>query len=127
MNYTSIEQSKKLLELGLNPESADMYYEDDISVEIGHPWHEQHIPCWSVGALMKLLPSEISTGDEWHNKYQIDIRKYDRTFYQIAFGNDRGLSGSWHDRISTKECDNLLDACFNMICWLLENGYIKKE
>ena len=27
MNYTSIEQSKKLLELGLNPESADMHTE----------------------------------------------------------------------------------------------------
>ena len=26
MNYTSIEQSKKLLELGLDAESADMFY-----------------------------------------------------------------------------------------------------
>jgi hypothetical protein len=65
MNYTTIEQSKKLLELGLNPESADMwwtplnwqlteYYVEVKQDGIGTP--KNPLPCWSLGALLELIP-----------------------------------------------------------------------
>ena len=54
-SYSDLQQSKKLSEI-LPLESADMYYEDDISVEFGHGWHSQHIPCWSLAALLGVLP-----------------------------------------------------------------------
>ena len=65
MNYTTVEQSKKLLELGLNPETADMwwtplnwqlteYYVEVKQDGIGTP--KNPIPCWSLGALMELMP-----------------------------------------------------------------------
>ena len=73
--YTSIDQSRKLLELGLNPETADMYY--DIvpapytqSAVPGLKANQEVIkasdlPCWSLDSLIRQLP--IGS--------QIDIRK----------------------------------------------------
>lgn len=151
MNYTSIEQSKKLLELGLNSDTADLLYEcfkDEVygdvtySVDFVCNWQSSYpdqsvfedvntfIPCWSLGALMNLLPPSIQTGEGMQNQYEIDIRKYwgnEENLYQIAYGNDRGLSEEWHDMINTGEKESLCDAVFEMVCWLLKNGYIKKE
>ena len=59
MIATTIEQSKKLIELGIDVNSADMYY-----------WHgcyrllrvndgkceDIDIPAWSLSALLKILP-----------------------------------------------------------------------
>ena len=62
MNYTSIEQSKKLLELGLKPETADMnHYEKDdgwVTLPKGQISYGgfQIIPCWSLGALLGIMP-----------------------------------------------------------------------
>ena len=124
-SYTDIEQSKKLAEI-LQIESADMYcewsnkkvhFKDDIYNGMG-------ISCWSLAALLNLLPNEISTGEKYCDKYQIDIRKYDggdnTTLYQIAYGNNRGFSGSWHDMINTSEKESAIDACYEMILKLHE-------
>lgn len=145
MNYTSIEQSKKLLELGLKAETADACYdvgygqtkahiecENFISYFTNDEFPElkdRYIPCWSLGALMDLLPPSIQTGEGMQNQYEINIRKYwgeEENLYQIAYGNDRGLSEEWHDMINTGEKESLCDAVFEMVCWLLKNGYIKK-
>lgn len=142
MNYTSIEQSKKLLELGLNPDTADMYWTPDADTVVPAPYitktdnetlipaYKGAVPCWSLSALMNLLPPSIQTGEGMHNQYEIDIRKYwgdEENLYQIAYGNDRGFSEEWHDMINTGEEENLIDAAFQMVVWLLENNYIKKE
>lgn len=57
---TTIEQSKKLAEI-LPLESADMWYEDVglIIPRLGHMPKEHtdtEVPCWSLGALISLLP-----------------------------------------------------------------------
>ena len=147
MNYTTIEQSKKLIELGLNPETADMInmcysysfdgknysnckYKLRLLDEREEPFMpELNIPSWSLGVLLDLLPPSIQTGEGMQNQYEIDIRKYwgdEENLYQIAYGNNRGLSEEWHDMINTGEKKNLIDAAFQMVCWLLENEYIKK-
>lgn len=143
---TTIEQSKKLVELGLNPNTADMFYNEEPDeycpkdiVDTKYPMviregqkhylKEYGIPCWSLGALMNLLPPSIQTGEGMQNQYEIKIRKYwgdDENLYQIAYGNDRGLSEEWHDMINTGERVNLTDAVLDMVYWLLKNGYIKK-
>ena len=133
-HYTSIKQSKKLLELGLNPESADMFYsyhyayEDETGWEgyedypSGEPyanyshneggWKKkgESLPCWSVGALLELIPNYgiLNIGG-----------KCNITFYSTP-------------RISSR-CTNaiekmtLFDACYEMVVWLLENNYIKTD
>lgn len=50
---TSVEQSQRLLELGLKPETADMYIFDD-EVYIGKP-NVDDIPAWSLHRLLCML------------------------------------------------------------------------
>lgn len=110
MNYTSKEQSKRLIELGLSPETADMYYEDDISIVVGHSWHERHIPCWSVGALLEVMP-KLGV----YPTFDLDREKP-----SIFYLND----GTYQDEVVFGS--TLLETTFNMVVWLLENNYIKK-
>jgi hypothetical protein len=69
-NFTTPEQSKRLLELGVPADSADMYYHTDIgftrfysepevipSCELfstGNSVYIYDIPCWSVGRLIEI-------------------------------------------------------------------------
>lgn len=65
-NYTTQEQSKRLLELGVPADSADLYYWDGINIYSHHVpiirrkgdaslMLDIHIPCWSVGRLMEIM------------------------------------------------------------------------
>ena len=84
------------------------------------------VPCWSLASLLAILPNEIITDNRFECHYQIDIRKYDggdnTTLYQIAYGNNRGSSGSWHDMINTGEKESLIDCCVQMILELYESN-----
>lgn len=114
MNYTNIKQSKKLLELGLSPKSADMFYQ-------WIPYGDSGccMPCWSVGALIKLLPSSIV--DKKGVKY---IRCSDFAHVEYLAGYwDRG----YHYKIFSEFTHNqsLVDVLYKCVKWLLENNYIK--
>lgn len=61
---TSIEQSQHLLELGLNPETADMFYVFDYTIwhingiqELVHPnqLEETDVPAWSLHRLFEMI------------------------------------------------------------------------
>ena len=139
--YTDIEQSSKLAEI-LPLESADMVYKPIMGIDSMsnagfldtpkcYPFDEyskhsiiKPLPCWSLAALLATLPNEIITDNKFECHYQIDIRKYDggdsTTLYQIAYGNNRGSSGSWHDMINTGEKESLIDCCVQMILKLYE-------
>ena len=139
---TSIEQSKKLLELEIDLNTADMFYEkmDDeesdyyklcfgkISKALMDDFG--YIPAWSLSTLMELLPSELELPDMYGGtiKYEIRIRKYSHTneldLYQIAYATNQGLSKSWHDMVNTSEQEDLLDVVFEMIVYLKENKLI---
>ena len=66
--FTNLEQSKRLLELGLPKDSADMYYKhtilapyifsDGVLFSV-YSKVEDIIPCWSVGRLIEIF--EICT------------------------------------------------------------------
>ena len=149
-NYTDIEQSRKLAEF-LPSESADMFIADLVNPkEQVHSYnfhvlitwgcktfakikereskHVKFIPCWSLATLFAILPNEIITDNRFECHYQIHIRKYDgddnTTFHQIAYGNNRGLSGSWHDMINTGEKESLVDCCVQMILKLHELKFL---
>jgi len=142
---TSIEQSKKLIELGIDVYTADMYwwicYGDKLSAnpytEEVKKGFEKHclecIPAWSLSALINLLPSEFTeVGKYSTTTYKINIRKYKFTdevnLHQIAYGSykwyEDGKSYTWSDMINTGEKEELLDSAFQMVCWLLENKKI---
>lgn len=137
---TSIEQSKKLIELGIDVYTADMFFAMNGTLPVVSKYIDDGfvtavdgaIPCWSLSALMNLLPSEFTTENKFGKyKYEIKIRKYKLTddvdIYQIAYGNYKWYedgSHSWKDMINTGQKEELLDAAFEMVCWLKENKKI---
>ena len=146
-SYTSLEQSKKLAEI-LPPESADMYYKyvlpksDRIihTPEIGNPidsskWYnegytfggkrepitlsEYCIPCWSLAALLDLLPNNehiettISRGS-----WKIDTVEYLPNTWWCEYEDSKSLT---EFNISA---DNPVDACVAMIEKLHEQNLL---
>lgn len=85
-NYTTPEQAKRMLELGVPADSADCYFYEPFGkhnfiyiLQNGSPLKETErrqriivhpdtklFPCWSVGRLIEIY--ELCTGYEWHNK-----------------------------------------------------------
>lgn len=116
-HYTSIEQSKKLLELGLSPESADMVYVDgDYLAIIDGTLEANDIPCWSVGALIHILPDRIM-----HNNLNCEcFMSPSGISYSSCFVGKESFNIAWSNN------PYFIDALFNCVCCLLENGYIKK-
>ena len=141
-SYTDIEQSKKLAEI-LPIESADMwwsknfiYYNPTAAIGISaeysnvytYKFGESDIPCWSLAALLDILPSEFKY---YETTYEIDIRKYaltdDVDLYQIAYRNckiDENGHHSWKDIINTGEKEDLIDACVEMILKLKQRNLL---
>ena len=138
-HYTSLEQSKKLLELGLSPESADMIYthktvfynmmENRLYVDEDNDWHlhqrseiafmdtGNEIPCWSLGALLDVMPMiECERGP-----YRPMFGKFimNRNYY-CDYSND------CQEGMKIILSDTPMEAAYSMVIWLLENGYIKK-
>ena len=68
-SYTDLEQSKKLAEI-LPLESADMFYRNN-GIEVKLMWEHNapkvEYPCWSLAALMNVLPSAtLDSSDDHH-------------------------------------------------------------
>jgi hypothetical protein len=130
MNYTTLEQSKKLIELGLDPNTADMNYRycickliDEVPVEdwlvgIGKPFDEcadPQIPCWSLGALIELMPNEITTDELTDTPIEI---------HKCGIGYQGRKS---QGVVYFGEGNSLTNNAVLLVLWLLENGYIKKR
>lgn len=132
---TTIEQTKKLIELGIDINTADMFYPNAPSpvpcVDDGNPKGDVYIPAWSLTALLKLIKSEIYGETIYGDTitYKVDFRKYKLTddvdLYQIAYGNikfDEDGHDSFKDMINTGQKEDPIDAAFEMVCWLKENN-----
>lgn len=126
MNYTSIEQSKKLLELGISPETADMwwtplnwqlteYYVEVKQDGIGTP--KNPLPCWSLGALLELMP-EIFEDENDRGCNPILSKGYDTDMWHCVYRSSIHIT-NWYE--------SSIDAAFEMVVWLIENDYIKTE
>ena len=119
-NNTTVEQSKKLLELGIKPETADMihYYlsnnnpssliaiDKEIAKKNFHLTDSQITyvtPCWSLAKLFSMIPPEISDGD---NKSY--FRKYD--------SGNVGYEGNYLTVVTYN--------IFDLIVWLIQHNFI---
>ena len=112
---TSFKQSKKLIELGIDINTADMHYstwtilnegeyilspnQGETIEELQEDYGNQVIPAWSLSALLRLMPN--------FNMFKRTIEcRIETTNHLID-----------------KACDPI-DAAFEMICWLKENKKI---
>lgn len=113
--YTSIEQAKKLVELGLDPDTADMLfqlgedkYADSIRVPLTKEHWEQMMPdinpCWSVGRLMDILPDPTA-----------EVFKIKDTWNVAACG------------FGDTSSESLVEALVRKVEKLLKDGFITKQ
>ena len=143
-SYTDLEQSKKLAEI-LPLESADMHYVrkthdfmgNPVNGEWSHPKygnpdskyanyiiqnfeHYERIPCWTVAAIIELLP--------------YDIKGYNLVMYKSYCPNEKNFAyelsyeGDFSDYelsilVSTSSIE-LIDACYEMIIKLKEKNLL---
>ena len=96
---TSLEQSKKLIELGIDKKTSDMFYwyGEDI-IKIGGDESQSDIfdiSAWSLTALLKLIP-----------KFSLEKDISNNTGYQL------------HYNYNTTYYDDPVDAAVELICWL---------
>ena len=117
--YTDLSQSKKLAEI-LPLGSADLDYIPVVNLEgeyslIFNVWNNEHedswIPCWSLAALLEVLPDEM--GDNHYLTLDKEGKEY-CCCYEDCNGN------------SFRYCfsDNPVDACYEMIIRLHEENLI---
>ena len=126
---TSIEQSKKLIELGIDISTADFMWEYNSDKETY--WNKptvipiddyifvNDIPAWSLSALLELIPPYLGEFNDG-----------------IDFGFGKAMNGKWYSAhylkatkddvkpFKTVTGDTSVDAAFEMICWLKENSKI---
>ena len=131
MNYTTIEQSKKLLGLGLYPKTSDCSWKhapgyENYKGEITGFWDEpewgqsgdsKDLPCWSLGALLELMP-KIKEDEDDGGCYPTLCKGFDTDMWHCVYRSTLHIT-DWYEFS--------IDAAFEMVVWLLENGYIKTK
>ena len=119
---TDIPQSKKLLELGVDINTADMLWTYDFVVNdinglnvisANFKPEENDIPAWSLSALLGIVPN-----GEKNDENYVDTESHS-DFYICTYRNC--WDGCIHSEYSE---ENLIDAVFGMVRWLLENKKI---
>lgn len=128
-SYTDLEQSKKLAEI-LPVESADMTWEQVTnSLTKDFTWkptigldsaikynlfsyrNGYVLPCWSLAALIEVLPDSIK--DEDGVEFGLNIQKTYIEYYNPSMG---ALYATYHSIMS----EDTVDACYEMVLKLHE-------
>ena len=112
---TTIEQSKKLIELGIDVNTADMFWDTLLAkkpeAQVNNHYFideyddEHRVPAWSLTALLNLIQDDI---------------KIEKTLFDQSNMFTHSIIGDAYEYRS-HEHENLVDAAFEMVCWLLEN------
>ena len=104
---TSLEQSEKLIELGIDVSTADMFWWHNTEEKRYEAWlidyafiSDMDIPAWSLSALLGLMPTFTLNG---YGNGQFNCRDERANKYALV-----------------DTCP--LDAAFEMVAWLLENN-----
>ena len=145
LKYTTQEQSRRLLELGLDPETADMVYQTlqgttPSGRAIGHMCFATPrslfrndivvpgLPAWSLEALLEAIPKSVekvgmSYGSYVRKVYELNLfRSY---YHCCGYSFGPSLSQENHDNLCCFGRDTWIEAAYMTAVWLFENGYIK--
>lgn len=121
---TAIEQSKRLLELGLKPETSDMHHykwsEGYWEIQSCPPRgsNSRFIPAWSLDRLITMLPDKIEMiSCPMYIGYFVP--KFDKN--SISYIDMLGYSKAFNEKSTLY--DNIIDC----IEWLIQKSYFNKE
>ena len=119
---TDVNQSRRLLELGLKRETADMWYphfapsfpipltEDDYVHELND---DGDVPAWSLHRLIEMMPFRVGK----YNHLGVIVNKEDIEIIDLEEGT---VDLAW-------EKENVYDNIQDCIEWLIKEGYFNKE
>lgn len=128
---TSIEQSQRLIKLGIDVNTADMMWDDwslidegwKLNVgyypEIEKDYGRKCYPAWSLAALFELMPFQIIEDNKRYGFKQYKGYNSQGETYRFEYVSNIGTT-----LYETYHLNNLIDAAFDMVCWLLENKKI---
>ena len=137
---TTISQSRKLIELGLDQNTANMYYPYlgagmyGNTPRVGFPIEHsggRDIPAWSLSALLEVIPAMIvyptwvdkRPTDVWFNLDKDYNSETKKQFYMCYY---KSLDTHQIATNTDPSHSSPIDAAYEMVCWLLENNLIKK-
>lgn len=123
IDFTDQDQGKILSCLGLDPDTANMRWvqpegkEEFSELLVGGTSSKSddlYVPSWSLAALIKVMPSYIPCRDKLSpfgyclsfNKHSVMYRSQSSNIVRVCFSRE-----------------NLIDAVFEMVCWLLDHKY----
>lgn len=113
---TSLEQSKKLIKLGIDLKTADMYwhkkFDGTLSLRADNLMVKLDTPCWSLAALLNYL-REIDFFPD------IDADEHSVTMSINYYDEDEGKLLNPVHNIKVK-AESFVDACYEMILKLHE-------
>ena len=125
-----VQQMKHLQELWLDTSNASMYWisYNGISVSIPSNFHlptsdNDYVICdaYTLQDVLKLIPQEIKPAEK---RYWLRIDLADECLYYyhetIDLRERRDKTFSYYG-------EELIDAAYSMLCWCIENGYVKTE
>ena len=123
---TSIEQSKKLIELGIDVNTADMLWTYDFTVNDINGLNvisenlkpeEKDIPAWSLTALLGFMPKLYEFEDDLDDGgCQPNLCKgWDNNLWHVVYR---------FSIYNTEWYDDPIDAAFEMVCWLKQERKI---
>ena len=124
--FSDLEQSKKLAEI-LPIESADMRYQAHYDSKSNLKYVPRFIstiiplrvdiPCWSLAALINIIPQELFDGE-----YIINITEGIDNKWIITYDHYENRNHSFYGL--SAGADNLVDACYEMIIKLHEQNLL---
>lgn len=119
---TNKEQSSRLLEAGVRPETADMYldeFELPVAFEYGrvekHVGQDMAFSAWSLSKMIEMLPTNI-------NGYILSVDFENKGMeYSMTNFCDR------LDYLYIKGYENLFDGIIDCIEWLIKEGHLDNK
>lgn len=126
---TTIEQSERLLSLGLKKETADcslLPLTDKVTSVLVKPSTndiKNTIPAWSLGRLLEMLPSPIPISEDlptFHHYAYLDLSKVSAHYYWEDYDGD--------ERALVSFCGNgFFASVVDATEWLIKEGNFPKE
>ena len=138
MIATTIEQSKHLLDLGLDSKTADMCWEMEKGnwlLNVGRKSAQVNrgfaIPAWSLSTLLEVIPAMIvyptwvdkRPTDVWFNLDKDYNSETKKQFYVCYY---KSLDTHQFAKMTEPSHSSPVDAAYEMVCWLFEQGLIEK-
>ena len=136
LGWTTLEEAKQLMEAGLDPNTADMYYEKTeeeprwksitgkdsaIAMNLFSYRNGYVVPCWSIGALIELFPTDYESNDD----RCVNIARRMKSKYYPA-GWQLYFIGPVDRKLHSVDESNLIEGVVKTMLLCLEHGLVKK-